>query len=99
MSKPIAQWNVKNAISVSDAVLKMRHDYQSYALGADIDLQEQLIRRESIKRVMEEVKRLASDEYYQANGSADYREFVEKHFSISKRRGYVVLSLNEDLNQ
>ena len=91
-------WNVKNAETVSEAVNNMRYGVdcsisplcvtKCRSFGQTIEA------RRKLQSAIEEIKPLAADDYYREHGLDDYRAACEKLFSISKRRGYVLLTLN-----
>lgn len=86
------QWNVKGATNVPQAVSQMRHGHQCKAVVTWRSDADRINQRKALNPVLQELKRLGSDEHYLAHGSTDYNECCLKHFSIAKRRGYVVLT-------
>jgi len=90
-------WNVKNAETVQQAVNNMRHGIDCKPSPSCItkcrSWGQTIEYRRKLQAVLGELKSLACDEYYLKNGMADYNAACEKHFFISKRRGYVALTM------
>ena len=91
-------WNVKNVETVSQAVSMMRIMHgctvspqcitKNRAFGHTIEA------RRKLQAAIAELKPLAADSYYLEHGRADYDAACARLFTIAKRRGYVLLTLN-----